>query len=155
MAGKLDKRVTIALIGTASVCGAGLAYYLYNRHFHSSEESIEIELNLESAQLEWLGTVSDKYTDGDVAIAMKKVVDHCQVASEDPKAAETIFKKVRCNSCGKKEKLPFTVSLLQKQVDFLGDAAKKYEITAGNDKCMRVMLEYAINDAQESSIFGD
>lgn len=154
MAVKMDKRVTLALVGTAGVCGVGLAYYVY-KQYRSADEIIEIELKLESSHLEWLRIVSEKYTEGNLTEALKKVLEHCQAASEDPETAEAIFEKVRCNSCGKKEKVPYTASLPRKHVSFIAEAAKKYKITAGNDKCVRVMLEYAINDSEESSVFSD
>lgn len=158
MTGKMDKRMTLALAGAAALGGAGLGYYLYKKNCESSSESgsesIAVEVKLEQEHITWLDGIAAKYTSGDSVKALHKVVDHCMAASTDEKVAEIIFKEIRCNTCGKKAKVDYTAQLSREHVSFIDDAVAKYEISAGKDKCLRVMFEYVINDTVESSVFG-
>lgn len=154
MAGKMDKRVTLALVGTAALGGAGLAYYFYKKQCQSAGDTVDVEVKLEQAHVTWLDGIAAKYTNGDSVKALHILVEHCKAASSDDAVAEAIFKKVRCKSCGKKQKVTYTASLSQEHMSFIESAISQYEISAGQDKCLRVMFEYVINETQESSVFG-
>lgn len=151
----LDKRLAYALSGLAAVgAGAGLAYYLYKTQCQAATGIVEAEFVVEETHLTWLDGIAAKHTNGDVERALHALIDHCKTTSEKDDGAETIFKKVRCNSCEKKKKVTFKAKLTPEHIAFINEAKDKYEIAAGPDKTLRVMLEYAINDTEEGVMFG-
>lgn len=158
MTSKMDKRVVFAVMGTAAVgAGAGLAYYLYKKRCQDASDMspcVSLEVEVEQTHATWLDGIAVKYTNGDSVKALHMLVEHCKTASSDDAVAEAIFKKVRCKACGKKEKVAFTATLSKDHVAFIDSALEKYKISGGQDKTLRVMFEYVINETQESAVFG-
>lgn len=154
MTSKIDKRVALAVVGAAAVgAGAGLAYYVYKKRCQADSGVVGLEVKVEQTHATWLDDIAAKYTSGDSVKALHMLVEHCKTASSDDTVAETIFEKVRCKSCGKKEKVAFTATLSKDHVAFINSALEKYELS-GQDKTLRVMFEYVINETQESAVFG-
>lgn len=147
---KLDKRVTAALVGAAAVgATVGVAYYLKKQ---SAE--VEIPVQLEQSHVSWLEEVAVKYTSGDPKKALQTLIGHCQSTSKDSAVEKKIFEEFRCNTCGKKEKVEYTAVVTGSQLAFVNRMTAQYGIKGGKDKTMRILLEYALNDVEQATIFG-
>lgn len=150
-----DRRIVYAIAGTAAVgAGAALVYYIYTKQNQAAMGLMDLNLKVEEKHVTWLEGIASKYTGGDIVKALHNMIDNCQAVSTDSKLAEMIFEKIRCNSCGKKKKVNFSAKLTGDQVAFIENAVEKYDITGGKEKALRVMFEYAINDAEENIMFG-
>lgn len=142
-------------LGVAAIgAGLGIAYYAYKKHSQNGTDGIEVELLVEQAHVEWLEEVATKYVNGDTGDTLRKVIEHCKIVSTDEDKAQVIFNKVRCFSCGKKRKVLFSSKLSQEHISFIESAFARYKISGGQDKALRIMIEYAMRDAEESEVFG-
>lgn len=150
----MDNRVKIALGVAAVGAGLGIAYYVYKKRSQNGTDNIELELLIEQAHVEWLEDKATRHTNGDTDEALSKVIEHCKIASTDEDKARSVFKKVRCFSCGQKLKILFRGRLSREHVSFIESACAKYELSGGQDKTLRIMMEYAMRDAEESVVFG-
>lgn len=135
--------------------GIGIAYYLHTRASKSTDDLVPLDFKLEQSHVTWLEEMALKYTSGNASNALQKLIDHCATASGDAAEAETIFKKVRCNACGGKQKVSFIAMLTPQQVEFIDASEAKYEVPGGRGKTLRVMFEYVINDTVHDEVFGN
>eukprot|EP00737_Agarophyton_chilense_P002796 gb/GEZJ01003214.1/.p1 GENE.gb/GEZJ01003214.1/~~gb/GEZJ01003214.1/.p1 ORF type:complete len:204 (+),score=35.30 gb/GEZJ01003214.1/:34-612(+) len=148
-----DKRIAFAAAGiTAAGVGFATAYYLY-RSENASSCLIILPIRLEKYHEQYLQQVAEKYTRGDQQKALQTIVQHCMNATSDDTVDERIFKTVRCNSCGKKEKVAFQAMLPKTQAQFITTMVAKHDIGGGDEKVVRILFEYCINDVENALIF--
>lgn len=149
-----DKRVTYLLAGTAAVGASALAYYFYTKENKDAMDAIQQDVNLDEIHVTWLEGIAVKYTNGDKVEALHKMLNNCITLSVDSDRDEAIFQKIRCKTCGQKNKVSFRTNLTPDQVAFISASAEKHDITGGKDKALRIMFEYSMNDADEGVMFG-
>lgn len=149
-----EKRTFLIIAGTAAAgAGAVLAYWLYKKQLQA-KEPVTLSVTVETAHTTYLDQVSEKFTAGDKQEALQAIVAYCMRVSSDSAVEEEIFKKVRCNTCGKKEKTEYVATLSQEQSNYLDKIVGKHDIGGGPDKVLRVMFEYVITDVEDSVVFG-
>ncbi|KAI0563962.1 hypothetical protein FGB62_32g152 [Gracilaria domingensis] len=148
-----DKRVAYAVAGiTAAGVGFGTAYYLYRSQTKSST-LVTLPVRIEKYHEEYLQQAAQKYTQDDVQKAFQTIVQHCMDATSNETSDELIFKTVRCNACGKKEKIAFDALLSKPQTQFITSMIAKHGIGGGEEKVVRILLEYCINEVDDAVIF--
>lgn len=146
----MDKRVKIAILGAAAA-GTGVLSYLAYKHFFCART---MQLQVEEAHVAWITEMATKHTDGDIEKAMHLLLAHCIAVRTDTAATEKIFKEIRCNSCGgRKNKTSFQVTLTAAERSYLNAMVVTHSVRDGLDKAVRVIFEYAINDADLATIF--
>lgn len=150
----MNNKVKVALGAAAIGAGLGIAYYTYKKRSQNETSDVELEVLIEHVHVEWLEEIANKYTNGDTNEALCKVIEHCKMVSIDEEQAQTVFKKVRCFTCGKKLKVLFQARLSKELICFIEDVSAKYEISSSQDKALRVMIEYVMKDTEGNVVFG-
>lgn len=148
-----NRKITLAIAGAAAAgVGFATAYYLYRKTQASQITSVPIRI--ETYHQSYLQASAATYTQGDQQEALRRIIAYCiNISSSSSESEQTIFTNVRCNSCGKKEKIAYEALITNAQLDFVNRVMATYNIDAGQEKAVRIMLEYCINEVEDAVIF--
>lgn len=148
----VSKKVTYALLATAAAVGAGcgVVYYMKKRSGNGVETRIAVEL--EKSHISWIEEQAKTYTNGDMSKAIQQVIAHCVQKCGSTAGADEVFKQIRCNTCGGKDKVALSTVFLEDHVKFSTEAMETYKVESF-DKVIRIMFEYVINDVNTAVVF--
>lgn len=148
----VSKKVTYALLATAAAVGAGygVVYYMKKKSVVVAETRVSVEL--EKSHISWLEEQAKTYTNGDISKAIQQVIAYCVKTCESTAGANNVFKEIRCNSCGDKDKAALSTVFLEDHVNFSTEAMKTHDVESF-DKVIRIMFEYVINDVNVAVVF--
>lgn len=154
----MDKRTKTIVVGVAAAgSSCVLAYYMYKQYQKENNPTTKegetlIKVQVEQVHKAWLKEMGDKYTSGDTSKAVQLLIEHCILFSGDIKATETIFKKIRCNTCADGvDKIEIEPCVMSPHKAFLENAVSQFEIKGGIAKAVRIMCDYGMDDGVDTS----
>lgn len=150
-----NRKLTLAIAGaTAAGVGFATAYYLYRKT--QADAITAVPIRIEAYHQSYLQASAAAYTNGDQQLALRRIIQYCMhVSASGSEAEQTIFTKVRCNSCGNKHKIDYEALITNHQFNFVKRVVATYNIDAGHQKAIRIMLEYCINEVDDTIIFAN
>lgn len=149
----MEPQVKYFAVGFASgVAGCAAAYGIYQivSKKVGVDGDVESVYSLEKKHIDWIAAKAKEFCGGSTDKAVQVLLDYAMTDGSEA----TIFETVRCNTCGgKKDKGDHTATIKVSQEAYLTAMAGKHNLKDGTQKALRVVVEYAMTDGDETSIF--